>query len=293
MRTSLLIGAVVVIAVSAGGCRHETIQPMPGVLPSVGMLLHTQSVHLARDVQLRRYDSLQSDVSNDFYPFNISRAKAHNQLVSKLYVWEMGGWRFADFVIMLRANNGSSANVSPDGRRVVYERPDVSTAEGDWPRAYSRDRRARRVAIRHVGTGQSFVSDRLTEVYGLAADSHWRADGEQVAFTTTCGVNGKPVRQMVVLDACGKVLLDAESVADLAGLEFIGYSPDGDRIAALRPNEPGGLGRQGGILVEVDVAEREVRDVAEVPAELACQHPGRYDRIIQWNDEGRCGLRRQ
>lgn len=288
MRTSLLAAAVT--AAALGGCRHETIQPMPGVLPSAGMLLRTRPVRLARNVQLCRYELLKSDVGNAFYPFNISRAAHFDRLVSKLYVWENGRWRFADFVTMLNAQDGDSANVSTDGRRVVYERPGVSTAEGAWPRAYPRDRRSRRVTIRHVGAGQAFVSDRFTEVYGLGGGSHWRRDGNELAFTTTCVKNGQAVRQMVVLDACGNVRLDAEGVPALAGLEFVGYSPDGQRIAALRPRKPADRGRQGGMLVEVDVAARSVREVAEVPALTACEHSGRYDRIVEWDDVGLCRL---
>jgi len=280
----------VVAAVAAGGCQHPTIRPMPGVLPSAGMLLRAEPVRLSADVQLYRFELLASDVGNDLYPLNVSRAVPGDRLVSKLYVFEKGRWRFADFVIMLRARNGDSANISPDGKRLVYERPDVSEAEGPWPRAYPRDRRGRRVTIRHVGTGQSFVSERFTEVYGLGASSHWRGDGEELAFTTTCVKNGKPVRQLVVADACGSVLLDAEAMPALAGLEFIGYSPDGDRVAALRPAAAAEMGRQGGELVELDVAARTLREAGKVPARIACLHAGRYDRIIEWDDTGRCRL---
>lgn len=290
MRRMLAI-TLAAAAGAAGGCANKTVQPMPGLLPSAGMLLQTESIRLSGDVQLCRFRLLESCMGNDLYPLNVSRAVPQQRLVSKLYVFENGRWQFADFVTMLRPHDGVCANVSPDGKRLVYERPAVSPEEGPWPRAYPRDRRPRWVTIRHVGTGQAFVSDCFTEVYGLAASSHWRGDGGQLAFTTTCVKDGKSVRELVVTDACGNVLLDADAMPALAGLEFIGYSPDGDRIAALRPAVARVLGRQGGELVELDVAGRRLREVGKVTPLVACEHPGRYDRIIEWDDDGRCRLR--
>jgi len=292
MRRMLAIAlAAAAAGAAAGGCRHRTIQPMPGVLPSAGMLLQTEPVRLSPDVQLCRFTLLESSMGNDLYPLNVSRAVPQERMVSKLYVFEKGRWRFADFVTMLQVCDGACANISPDGKRLVYERPEVSEEEGPWPRAYPRDRRGRRVTIRHVGTGQAYVSDCFTEVYGLATASHWRGDGQQLAFTTSRVRDGKGVRQLVVADACGNVLLDADALPALAGLEFISYSPDGDRIAALRPAVARELGRQGGELVELDVAGRTLREVAKVAPLVGCEHAGRYDRIIQWDDDNRCRLR--
>jgi len=285
MKRQLWLGLA--LAAAAAGCRHETIEPMPGVMLSPGVLLRTERVRLDPSLELRRYELLASDVSNDFYPFNIPRAKAVDRLLSKLFVRQGGDWRFLDYVTMPRPRAG----VSPDGGRIIYEKPDVHITEGDWPPAYAHDRRARRVAIRHVPTDQRFVLDCYGEVSGLGQASHWRPDGMQVAFTTTC-FSSKPFsRQLVVLDLCGKVLLDGSKVKDLLGLEFIAYSPDGRRIAALRPADPAGDGRQGGTLVEVDVEARAVRDVAEVPAAVACKHVGRFERLVTWDSDGHCTLK--
>lgn len=278
---------------AAGGCRHATITPVPGLLPRTGMLMRTERIGLARRLELRRYELLHSDVSNDFYPFNVARAQPVDALVSKLFVRAGGAWRFQDFVEMPRAEDSGAANVSPDGLRVVYERPDVTDGEGDWPRAYPRDRRARRVAIRHLGNGQPFLLDCFTEVYGLGGASHWRSDGAQLAFTTTCVDSQPHVRQLVVLDACGKRLLDASTVEALDGLEFISYSPGGKRIAALRPVEPRTAGRSGGMLVEVDLESRTVSNVAEIPSLLGCKHVGRFDKLIGWDGQDRCRLKSQ
>ncbi|KPK82949.1 MAG: hypothetical protein AMJ81_08775 [Phycisphaerae bacterium SM23_33] len=288
MKLRLLLWALLA---AGGGCKHATIAPMPGLLPSTGMLMRTTRIPLSSRLELRRYELLNSDVGNEFYPFNISRAKPVDTLASKLFAWKGWAWQFQDFVEMPRAEVFNAANVSPDGRRVVYERPDVTEGEGEWPRAYSRDRRTRRVAIRHLDNGQRFLLDCYTEMYGLGRASHWRHDGAELAFTTTC-VKGSPhVRQLVVLDACGRTLLDVATMKELEGLEFISYSPKGSRIAALRPIEPNAGGRSGGMLVEVDLEKRTVANVAEVAPLVGCKHVDQFEKLIKWDKEGRCRLK--
>ena len=272
------------------GCAHETITPVGGPPPSAGMLLETQRVRLAANVELRRYKLLKSDLGNEAYPLNVQRAKFADTLVSKLYVRRGEDWCFLDYADMPRARSYLSANLSPDGTRIIYERPVVDSTEGQWPRAYPRDRRRRCVTIRHLQTGLTFLLSQYTDVYGLGLASHWRRDGEQLAFTTGCADGGRDRWQLVVLDATGRVLLDAARLKDLAGLEFITYSPNGKRIAALRPEEPRAGGRRGGQLVELDVAAGTVRTVADVPPLLACKYVGRFEELIAWDAQGRCRL---
>jgi len=276
------------------GCAHETITPVPGVLPSAGMLLETQRVRLTPNLELRRYKLLKSDVGNVAYPLNVQRAKFADRLVAKLFVRRGENWHFLDFADMPRARSYLAPNLSPAGTRIVYERPVVDSTEGPWPRAYPRDRRGRCVVIRHLETDLQFQLQQYTDVYGLGLASHWRPDGQQVAFTTDCAragrAGGTDRWQLVVLDATGQVVLDAERLKGLAGLEFIAYSPDGKRIAALKPTEPRAAGRRGGKLVELDLTARKLRTVAEVPALLACKYVGRFEKLVAWDAQGRCRL---
>jgi hypothetical protein len=149
------------------------------------------------------------------------------------------------------------------------------------------------VCIYHRRTGERFVLDCLTELDGLGSSSFWRGDEEALAFTARC-MDAEPfVRGLVVTDGCGQVRLGPREAPALEGLEFICHSPDGRRIAALRPTTGGrGVGgRLGGMLVEVDVRSRTVRNVAEVPAAVGCRHVRQYDRLVRWDESGRCSLR--
>jgi len=294
MRSSRCLAWWVVAAtLPAAGCReHPTITPRPGVMPSAGMLVRTVRVPLAWTVELRRYELLKSDVSNDFYPHNVARARPADRLTSKLFVRGERGWSFLDFAEMPAAGAYGAANVSSSGDRIVYERPDIVDGEGKWPRAYPRNRRTRRVAIAHLSTGQRFLLDCFTEVYGLGRASFWHPDEQSLALTTTCVKDEPAVRYLVVLDACGLVVLDAAALPGLKDLEFIAWGPDGKRIAALRSRDAREGGRRGGTLFEVDVARRAVREVADVPTTLGCRYVGRYEHLIRWDAHGRCALRK-
>ena len=277
---------ILTLLVAAGaallsGCRHETIQPFPGLQPTTGLLLQREVVPLGMRLKLERYRQLRTDISNDFYPFNIPCTTPGDRMVSKLFVLSGVKWKEVDFVNMPLAESYAAANVSPDGRRIVYERPDVTSGEGDWPRAYSRQRRTRRVAIYHVGTGRRYVLPCFTELYGLSHESFWRTDGKTLAATITCEEKVPGLRGLIVLDSVGKVLLDPTMMPELLGLEFIAHGPDG-RIAALRPNDPGEHGGTGGVLVEVDTNKRTAEEIARIPGDLASRHVGRMDELIRW-----------
>jgi len=283
--------AVALAAASAGGCRHETVTPMPGVLPAAGLLLRCERIRLNSHLELRRLELLRSDVSNDFYPLNVSRAAHADWLVSKLYVRKGWKWEFLDYAEIPLAGRRHAANISEDGHRIIYERPNVAEGEGDLPRAYPRDCRTYSVVIYDRAAGRKFVLEDFLELYGLGTASHWRPDGEAVAFSTTCYLDGQPCPQLAILDACGNVILDGSRMPALRGMEFICYSPDGRRIAALRPARPRSDGRGGGMLVEIDVAARSVREVGEIPALLACRHIGRFERLVKWDAAGGCDLK--
>ena len=274
-----------------GGCRHETITPAPGMMNVTGLLLRCETIPLTPHLQLRRMELLQSDVSNDFWPWNVSRAVPADRLVSQLYVREGLAWKFLDFVEMPLAKSYTAANLSGDGERIIYERPDISEAEGQLARIYPRNRRTQRVVIYDHRTRRRFALDRFTELHSLGSASHWRPDGQAAAITTTCYLDGKPCPQVAIVDACGQVMLDAETMPELAGLEFISYSPDGSRLAALRPRQLRLGGRLGGGLVEVDAASRTVTEVAEISPGRACQHLGHFDRMVVWGADGHCRLR--
>ena len=291
MTGKLLTTAYLLAALLAGGCAHETITPMPGVLPSTGLLLRCERIPLARGLELRRIELLRSDISNDFYPLNVSRGVPVDRLVSQLHVRDGVRWKFLDFVRMPLAKAHAAANLSGDGQRIIYERPDIAEGEGEFPRAYPRDRRTYRVAIYDRRTGRRALLDRFAELYSLGAASHWRPDGQAAAFTTTCYVDDQPCPQVAVVDACGQAILDAEMMPELRNLEFISYSPDGARIAALRPSKPRTGGRDGGALVEVNVEEQTLKDVAEISPPLACEYLNRFGQMVVWDADGHCRLR--
>ena len=144
------------------------------------------------------------------------------------------------------------------------------------------------MCIHHVEAEQSYVLDKYTEVYGLGRASHWRSDGRQLAFTTTCAKSKPAVRELVVLDCCGRTLVDSSILKGLAGLEFICYSPKGGRIAALRPAEPGAGGRAGGTLVEIDLESPGVRDVGEISAAVACNYVDSFEKLVAWDEQDHC-----
>ena len=285
---TLLVAVGAIIALT--GCHHESITPMPDKLPAAGLLLRTEVVPLTDRLQLRRYELLRSSISNDFYPFNVKQARRVDKVISRLYVWSEGNWKMLDFAAMPRAVPYGAPYLSPDGTRIIYERPITSVGEGDFPRAQDAHRRVHQVAIYHVQTGQRFLLDTITRVDGLGRASHWRRDGGAVAFSTYCMRHRPYCRTLMVLGPCGQLVLDNAIFPELVGLEYICYSPDGRRIAALRPSDASVGPAGGGVLVEIDVQAKAVRTVGQIPNEVACRHLDDFERLLRWDERGRCSL---
>lgn len=286
--------AACLLLAAAGGCAYQTTTPLPKTLPSAGILVRCNHERLNLYYQVREYQLLTSDVSNDFYPINVLSAQPSGRLVPRLYAWRGMWWEEVDFAELPDENRARKACISRDGRRIIYERPEVGEEEGEFPRSHDGDRRVYRVAIYDQASRQRFLLEGFTSVSGLGGDSHWRRDGSAVAFTSDTGLEDKPpVRELVVLDACGQVLLSSRQVGELAGLEFIGFSPDGSRLAALRPTKAQAGACHGGVLVEVDLAERTAKDVGEMPGTLAAEHAGRLAQAVKWDDKGHCSVRKQ
>ena len=279
------------VALPAGGCRQEGIEPVPGVMLSAGLLVKTESISLSPFVQLRRYELRQSTLSNDFYPFNLGETAKVDTLVPKLYAWNGLGWDLVDFAYMPRAQIMDAPNLGHRNDVIVYMRPDVVPGEGDYPRFAAPNLRSYRVVICHVDDKKKYVLDCYTDVYGLGMGSFWRKDNEQVAFTTVCAKTTPHTRQLVVLDGGGNVVLDGSILPGLIDLEFISWSPDGQRLAALRPREPHTRGHGGGTLVEIDIERHLVRDIEEISGTAVLKSPDRFEDLIEW-DQGHCRLRK-
>ena len=271
--------------------KDDVVTPVPGVLARAGMLMRTDRIPLSDRLEVRRYEMYKSDVSNDFYPYNVPRGKPAGRLISKLFALQGGGWQFLDFVEMPLAEPFNAANISPSGGRVIYARPDVSFGEGEWPRLYPHDLRSRQVAIYHLKTARRFVLAEITDVESLGKATFWRNGEQMLAFTARCVARRPFLRCLVVTDGTGQVVLDGWKMPELKGLEFICHSPDGGRIAALRPARPAVGGSLGGTLVEVDPQARTVRDVAPVSSAIGCNFVGRYEQLVEWGSGGECRLR--
>ena len=160
-----------------------------------------------------------------------------------------------------------------------------------WTKDYYYDANRYRVTIYDYQLDRKFTLDSFTTILGLGTASHWRRDGEAVAFTTVARREGSPaVSELVVLDAAGQVLLCSQQMPELVGLEFISYSPDGRRIAALRPTEAECGGRTGGVVVVVDPEQRTAKPAAEISLRLAGKHLGRFQELLRWDAEGQCSV---
>ena len=291
MRTGLWVWVCVLGSLCVGCQRNDVVTPAPGVLPLAGMLLKTYRVPLSDRLELRRYSIHESDVSNDFYPYNISRGKPAGSLVPKLFLLDGRDWRRLDFVEMPLAEPLNSPNLSASGNRLLYARPDISLGEGDWPWLYPHDLRSRQAAVFHVDTNQRFMLVEYTEVQSLGKASFWHPAERTVAFTTRCTASRPFLRTLAIVDETGLKVLDGRTMPALTDLEFICHSPDGKHIAALRPTKPGVGGSAGGTLVEVTPATRTVRDVAPIQSSLGCRFVGRYDQLVGWDAQGRCELK--
>ena len=265
---------------------------MPKQLLAAGLLVKTEIVPLSGLTQLREYTLLRSNVSNDFYPFNVPQAEHVDKLVPRLFVYNGLTWVFLDFAYLPRADVFDAPNLSRDNDHIVYMRPDVTVGEGQYPRFHDPNLRSYRVAIYHRQTRERVLLDGFTEVYGVGSSSFWRPDAQQLAFTTTGCIEGQPqCRQLVVLNCAGQTVLDGNRFAQLKGLEFMSWSPDGKRVAALRPTKPNIFGQGGGRVEVLDLANLSVKFAGEIDGPLAAQYAGRLDEAIRWDGE-ECVIRR-
>ena len=113
-----------------------------------------------------------------------------------------------------------------------------------------------------------------------------------LAFTARCVAKRPFIRSLVITDGVGQVVLDGWKMPELKDLEFICHSPDGKRIAALRPARPAVGGSLGGVLVEVTPRTRSVRDVAPISSAIGCNFVGRFEQLVEWGSDGDCKLRK-
>lgn len=284
-RTVLLMG--VLSALAAGvGCKREGLQPMPETLPSEGVILHTWELPVGGGFVLQHQEVLVSEVWNDVFPLNASIAEPAAQLVSRLYLIADMRKQFISWVSMPEAGPFRCRELSPDGRRIIFDMPLVAKQEDNYPRVQTRGIRPRVVGIYSKQVGKVLTVDDFSEVYSLSRSTLWRKGNDLAAFTTFCRLPDCESWGLTVVSYSGRIVLDIRVHRQLQGLEFIAWSPDGRRLAALRPVKPQADGEGGGDLVEIDLATGAVREIDTVSSELSVEHLGRFERIIQWSADG-------
>ena len=121
MRRVHLVACLLLAA--AGGCAYQTTTPLPKTLPSAGILVRCTHERLNLYYQMREYELLTSDVSNDLYPFNIVSAQPSGKLVPRLYAWRAVWWEEIDFAELPPEKRARKARISiwsclPKNRRI-------------------------------------------------------------------------------------------------------------------------------------------------------------------------------
>ncbi len=274
-------------AISLAGCQTSETVPMPGVLPSTGMLLKCVKTPLSSSYRLDVCQIYRSPYGNGIYPFNIASASPAEKILGRLYRRNgLSAWTFLDFADLPKAQPNNCPSVSHDGRLLLYMSPDVSRQEGDYPRQYPTDRRTYRVFLYDSLQGVKFSLDQYCRVYSLGWACQWRRDDSAIGFTAVCSSDAGAVGQLVVTDPYGNVLLDASRQGDLVGLEFVAFSPDGQTVAALRPANSQAGAKDGGELVEVDIESATLRSAGQISPTLACRYIEHIERLIEWTPEG-------
>lgn len=286
MRRIALAAAWSALAVAATGCycaKVEGYQPMPQTLPSEGAILHTWEYPIGGGYVLENREVLVSPIWNDVFPLNIASAESAGQLVKRLYYIgnfrrELVGWIHLEDVGQYR-----SKHVSPSGGRIIYDQPVMTRFDREHARVQTRGVRAREVTIYSSDIGRPLVIEGLSGVSSVARSNLWRKNGDLAAFSTYCRLPDCEAWGLAVVSYGGRVVLDNRVQRQLQGLEFIAWSPDGQRLAALRSVKPLTDGQGGGQIVEVDLQTAAVREVGEVTPELAVENLGRFERIISWS----------
>jgi hypothetical protein len=282
-RTMLLTALAATLL--AGGCAdRKNVRPLPGTLNSEGALLRTRDLSLGDGFVLRRRTVLISPFWNDFYPLNAASAEPTDELVSELFVRRPMGLEKIDWAHLPGEPDSAARHFSPDGRRVLYESPTMLTEDSLYPRQKEIEIRPREVAIYTRGAAAPVGFDAYNGVASLGAGGFWRKQGDLAAFTTTCRQGIPAQRSLAVVSYGGTVVADVYRVAALENLEFIGWSPSGASVAALRPHRPGEGGLGGGTLVQFDLARATVVDVGVISAEQVVEHPGRLEELVRWSD---------
>lgn len=282
MRLPALLLAVWMLCCVELACTRKGVEPMPGTMKTEGAILRTEEIPIGGDFVLERRQVLLSDYWNDVFPLNVPCADKANDLVSRLLIRKGVGKDFLGWVSMPRVSSQYSPQVSADGRRVVFDSPRVTRLEGQYPRDLGRGIRPRSVMVYSDCTSRPLTVNTFSEVYGVGCANHWRPQNDWAAFTTYCRQPDCEVWSLAVISYGGNVLFDANNVIELSGLEFIGWSPDGQRIAALKPDKLHTDGEGGGVLMEFNLADQRVRTVAAISPELASENLGKFERIIYW-----------
>ena len=172
--------------------------------------------------------------------------------------------------------------ISPDGQRILYDLPEVTPDEGSYPRVQPRGVRPRTVAIYNKAAGRPFMINGFGSIYTDGRSSCRRRQGDLAGFTTYCMRENCEAWGLAVVDYGGRIVKDSATQPGLLGLEFVAWSPDGQRIAGLRAVHPGADGEGGGELVEYDLAGDTYRPAGLVSAQQAADNLGRLDRLIDW-----------
>ena len=282
MRLPALLLAVWMLCCVGLACTRKGVQPMPGTLNTEGAILKTEEIPIGGDFILERRQVLLSDYWNDVFPLNVPCVEKAGDLVSRLLTRKGVSRDFIGWVSMPRVSSQYSPQVSADGRRVVFDSPRITRLEGQYPRDLGRGIRMRSVMVYSDCTSRALTVNTFSEVYGVSCANHWRPGNDWAAFTTYCRQPDCEVWSLAVISYGGNVLFDANNVIELSGLEFIGWSPDGQRIAALKPDKPHADGEGGGVLMEFNLADQRVRTVAAISPELASENLGKFEQIIYW-----------
>jgi hypothetical protein len=278
-------------ALALAGCQKTDTTPMPGVLPSAGMLLKSTQIPLSSRFRLDNCQVYRSPISNDWYPFNLPSAKPAEKIVSRLYRSDGPLWTFLDFAELPKAQANNCPGVSHNGRMILYMAPDVARLEGDYPHRFGNDRRTYRVFIYDSTQAHKFPLDRFCRVYSVGWASQWRSDDSAIGFTATCSEDPSGVGQLVITDPFGHVLLDGTMQPELIGLEFLAFSPDGRKVAALRPSgEQAGVS-QGGELIEVDIHKATLRKAGDIPPLTASRHVDHIEWLVDWGTKNHLAVR--
>ncbi len=285
MRKDNLLCTLLAAGACLAGCNAcREYQPMPGTMNCEGVVLRTQWADVGTPFTLERREVLIGPVWNDVFPLNVASAKPVEQLISRLYRLRDQQRQFISWAVMPRADGDDGRMyASPVGARVLFNLPDVTPADRDMPRRRLDGLRRRRVAIYSDQAGRAIRLEQFAGVWSVGEGSHWDATGQFAAFSTVGQDRSADVKGLAVVHFSGRVLADPRNNPALRELLFIGWSPDGKRIAALRPATDDLDGAGGGELVELDIESGRTRPAGQIEPELAVGNLAAMDRVVTWS----------